>query len=654
MRKVFAFLCALLLAVHFLPARQNSSDVFVFDYGGVTELSRTSFSASLKVTSHLDKAKSFGQPQEVGICFSETSGSPTIQDEVLSLGTSLGNYTFCIDGLEAGTTCHYRAYVKEGDSVWYGDVRTETTLGEKATCLVSGHKFVGLGLPSGVLWAETNIGAEAAADDGDFLAWGETKAKPDYSWAIYKYGTLYSNISKYYSADGKTILEKEDDAACASWGSSCRMPTKEEFEELSNSDNCTWTWTSQTNSAGRSVMGYKVTNKKNHNSIFLPASGCRMGKRHFYQDSDGHYWCSSLYTGNADRAYFLCFGGNYHNLYDGSRYDGRLVRPVAALREASPVALTASRADGGCFRIVNDGVDVKTPFSFSATCTISLTSGDGERKLPFIPRIGLCYSKENAVPTIKDECLALGQAVRNYSFTLPHLTSGTTYYYRVYVKLNGDVFYGDAVKVRTLGAKPDDKTVNGHKFIDLGLPSGMLWAETNMGAAAAADEGGYYAWGETVVKSDYSWSTYKYGSSSSNLTKYDKTDGKAVLEQEDDAARASWGSSCRIPTMEDFEELGNPDNCTWTWTSQTNSAGRSVIGYKVTSKKNHNSIFLPVTGYRFGNSLHASGSNGHYWIATPHKGDFRNAAHFRIGSGFHGVRNGYRCCGRTIRPVAEP
>lgn len=118
---------------------------------------------------------------------------------------------------------------------------TKIDLGD-GVYLINGHKFIDLGLPSGLLWAETNIGAETAYDDGYYYAWGETSTKEDYSTSTYKgltidttYSELYEKYiyteiySKYNETDGKTVLDKEDDAAYVNWGISCRMPTKEDW-----------------------------------------------------------------------------------------------------------------------------------------------------------------------------------------------------------------------------------------------------------------------------------------------------------------------------------------------------------------------------------------------------------------------------------------
>ncbi len=156
---------------------------------------------------------------------------------------------------------------------------------------------------------------------------------------------------------------------------------------------------------------------------------------------------------------------------------------------------------------------------------------------------------------------------------------------------------------------------NGHEWVDLGLS--VKWATCNVGASSPEDYGDYFAWGETEPKEVYDGSTYKYCSNGSyvSLTKYNTSssygtivDNKTQLELTDDAARANWGGSWRMPTDAEMTKLRS--NCTWTWTSQN-----GVNGYRVTSKSNGNSIFLPAAGYR-GSSLFNAGSDGSYWSSS--------------------------------------
>ncbi len=157
-----------------------------------------------------------------------------------------------------------------------------------------------------------------------------------------------------------------------------------------------------------------------------------------------------------------------------------------------------------------------------------------------------------------------------------------------------------------------DKTnaTNGVEAVDLGLS--VKWANMNVGAKKASGYGTYYAWGETKPKEYYSWDSYAWSKDKSQLlTRYSKTDKKSQLALSDDAAHENLGGKWRMPTVDEFEELINPDNCTWEWTSQD-----GVNGYKVTSKKNGNSIFLPITGFRYYADIQFRAISGIYWTSS--------------------------------------
>ena len=156
------------------------------------------------------------------------------------------------------------------------------------------------------------------------------------------------------------------------------------------------------------------------------------------------------------------------------------------------------------------------------------------------------------------------------------------------------------------------------EYVDLGLPSGTLWATCNVGASAPEEYGNYFAWGETKPKQKYNVSTYKWCNGSIiSMTKYNTdinygiVDDKTELDPADDAATVNWGSEWCMPTAEEIEELYNLDYVTSEWSIQNGVKGRLI-----TSKKNGNSIFLPVAGYRLdlsNGSLYEAGSNGYYW-----------------------------------------
>lgn len=157
-----------------------------------------------------------------------------------------------------------------------------------------------------------------------------------------------------------------------------------------------------------------------------------------------------------------------------------------------------------------------------------------------------------------------------------------------------------------------------HEAVDLGLPSGTLWATCNVGASKPEEYGNYYAWGEVETKNVYDWSSYKWSKGSDadpkNITKYFAIrygDGFRcdVLEKEDDVAHANWGGNWRMPTLDEIKELRN--NCTCIYTTLN-----SVKGYLVTSKSNNNEIFFPAAGGYDGSSFELVNEQGFYWGAT--------------------------------------
>ncbi len=197
-------------------------------------------------------------------------------------------------------------------------------------------------------------------------------------------------------------------------------------------------------------------------------------------------------------------------------------------------------------------------------------------------------------------------------------------------------------------------TANGYDWVDLGLPSGTKWATCNIGADAPEGYGNYYAWGETESKSNYSWSTYKYGSAQDALTKYCTdsiygkdgfTDGLTTLEATDDAATANWGEEWRMPTDAEWTELR--EKCDWTWTTLN-----GVKGYKVKAT-NGGTIFLPAAGCRDLGSLFNAGVNGYYWSSSLSADAPGSAWYAYFYSDNVGRKNYDRCYGRSVRPVLK-
>ena len=392
------------------------------------------------------------------------------------------------------------------------------------------YKYVDLGLPSGTLWADRNVGADSPEDYGDYFAWGETEPKSTYNWSTYKWCqgsndtmTKYCTKSNYGTVDNKTVLDLEDDAAYVNMGKDWRMPSETQMSELKS--KCTWTWTTQ-----NGTNGYKVTGP-NGNSIFLPAAGCCDDGSLRDAGSNGVYWSASLSESYPGLAWYLLFDSSIHYTYDDYRDVGLTVRAVVSTVNEEPAP------------VVNK--------------------------------------------------------------------------------------------------------------VDLGLPSGTLWADRNVGADSPEAYGDYFAWGETAPKSYYDWSTYKWCRGSYNtMTKYctyssyGTVDNKIILDLEDDAAYVNMGADWRMPTYDELSELNT--KCTWTWTTQN-----EVNGYKVTGP-NGNSIFLPAAGSRYVSYLNSTGSHGFYCSASLDQSYPSDVWGLDFSSSHHSTSSANdRLHGRTVRAVAR-
>ena len=200
-------------------------------------------------------------------------------------------------------------------------------------------------------------------------------------------------------------------------------------------------------------------------------------------------------------------------------------------------------------------------------------------------------------------------------------------------------------------------------FVDLGLPSGTLWATCNIGAENPEDYGDYFAWGETEGYNDgktiFLLSSYKWCEGSENtMTKYCTnsnygfngfTDDKTELDLEDDAAYVNRGPAWRMPSDEQCRELINSSYTTTEWTTQN-----GVYGRKITSKENGNSIFLPAAGYRLNSSLGNAGSYGSYWSRTLGSDYPYYARYLFFNSSDVNMFSYDRYDGRSVRPVRSP
>ncbi|MBR6141842.1 MAG: hypothetical protein IKQ37_08810 [Bacteroidaceae bacterium] len=198
--------------------------------------------------------------------------------------------------------------------------------------------------------------------------------------------------------------------------------------------------------------------------------------------------------------------------------------------------------------------------------------------------------------------------------------------------------------------------IDDHEFVDLGLPSGTLWATCNVGANSPEEYGDYFAWGETEPKDTYSWTNYKYcNGSATTLTKYctnsssGKVDNITVLEAEDDAATVNWGSGWQMPRDAQIVELYDSNNTTTSWTTQN-----GVDGLLITSKTNGKTLFLPAAGYWDNADLVNAGISGEYLTCS--LSTRYNKSAFTLCFDSSSVEWNYRTerrMGRVVRPVRK-
>ena len=498
---------------------------------------------------------------------------------------------------------------------------------------IEGHEYVDLGLPSGTLWATMNVGASALEECGDYFAWGETTKKKNYRWSTYKYGKEDDHLTKYCGnghyghegfTDALTSLEAADDAATANWGSKWRMPTIDEWQELI--DNCAWMWTTIDGRYGNiKVCGCKVESLINGNSIFLPVVGVREGYM-AYNGLWGYYWSSSLYASLPDQAQNLRFGSVYPETDSSYRDNGLFVRPVV---EGTTKLEKTRRA-----RAVIGDVTVYQNSDDSIELSNAPYTDTKEGLRDLASKVGLQIDSRC---TIKE----LGETLIDY------------------VKNRQKSMAKEAFEKFANGVSKNNASIGEtieREYVDLGLPSGTLWATMNVGASAPEEYGDYFAWGETtMIKSGI---VYKYAKGKNidyNLTKYCSdgnygnegfTDALTSLEAADDAATVNWGAKWRTPTIDEWQEL--IDNCIW-----TRIMLNGIYGYEVKAA-NGNFIFLPAAGeFNRKGCLNLMAMSGSYWSNSlgTDRPDFAMEFSFYCYTDEHCTDYGCRENGHSVRPV---
>lgn len=370
-------------------------------------------------------------------------------------------------------------------------------------------------------------------------------------------------------------------------------------------------------------------------AVFLPASGYRYGTSVYGVKSFGYYWsatCSNYDYG----AYYLGFDDLFLSYYILEKYNGYSVRLVKNFSGSNngnsgtpPIVVTA---------------DVTDVTSTTATCGGTVTDWGGTTVI----ERGLCWSTSTN-PTINDYHIAAGSGAGSFSCEISSLEPGTTYNIRAYAVNSEGVGYGEQKSFTTQIV---------HDYVDLGLPSGLLWATCNIGANKPEDYGSYFAWGETNTKNKYTADNYKYYRKTTGyfggeykLIKYCTNseygydgfvDNITQLLLSDDAATMNWDANWRIPTKAEWDELIS--HCLPTWTTQ-----QGVKGLLFTAS-NGQTLFLPASG-RYDSELHGIDNFGDYLSSKIRASDPSIVFGFSFLYNDYEVGNLGRYVGYSVRPV---
>lgn len=294
-----------------------------------------------------------------------------------------------------------------------------------------------------------------------------------------------------------------------------------------------------------------------------------------------------------------------------------------------------------------------TKITIEGLCTFAYNTKDGILSYRPTTSIGLTVLPTGSTPYIyvtqndREEELCISDSQNDFCMTMDE----------TFLKNNGSSGY---INIPTSSKHDGWDMYDHHDYIDLGLPSGTLWATCNVGATNPEDFGNYYAWGEIETKSSYWYDNYKWGSS--QREKYTKyvcsvengfnyfTDNKSKLEPDDDVAYVLWKRGWHMPNHEQFEEMIN--NCSWNFTVVNN-----IYAFVGISKLNGNKIIFPATSsFTYKQFVFPGDYSDHayYWTCDLYDNQYQNNAYsydFANSDENFTFNSGNREYGCSVRPV---
>ena len=652
------------------------------------------------------------------------------------------------------------------------------------------YQLVDLGLPSGNLWANKNVGAWSEEDSGLYFQWGDKQGYKDYQVGKIKifddYHYLYydednDEYTKYTGTDegtdGLVVLEAGDDAATMNISLGWVTPTKEDLKELLDNTNIffisiegeeielTLNEDGNITLPSQYVMkGIKFYRKDDHSKyIFIPSCGGAILGNIRYDGDNLALWSSSLDENFDTESYYLFLNGRESAMDISTAYRdyGFPVRSIVRqeLYEAVDLGLPSGNLwcnknigayneehlglyfqwgdiightvkesisgykwyDGGTFTkytgtdgdgltVLESADDAATQIMGSNWCMPTNEEFNEllrNTNVYFVPIVGdeiQIFPNDNGSFILPDYSKIKGLKFYNktdnskYIFiprnevNILNLSNGpyisylwtsslgdeyndAAYTFQTNIEYNLCETYYDSrdniVPIRGIQRK-----TSSYKTIDLGLPSGLLWADKNIGAETEEDAGLYFQWGDTEgytaeqvgVDKEFAndWSDYKWGTNP-NFTKYTSSDGLTTLEAIDDAATQIMGSDWRMPTREDFQELVSNTDIYFISTDGSEVQVTSISGgyfffpladtmkgVKFYNKNDHSKyIFIPASGVSLAGFVQNVGVCGYLWSSSFYTSNTQYALYLYFGasSGGGNVNFNERFGGFGVRGV---
>ena len=570
---------------------------------------------------------------------------------------------------------------------------------------IKDYKYVDLGLPSGTLWCDRNLGANSESDYGNFYQWGNVKKienASNISESQY-YGnsatddqTLAISATPGSKLTHNIIPGSEYDAATQELNALWQMPTKAQFEELTNTKYVNLTWIENYYDNNTNISGLLITSRQtnNTNKIFLPVT-----------NGIGSYWSSSIDLEDTDHAINLYFKDINVSQISNDRWHGYSIRPVRR-RKSIFVDLGLPSGTLWCDRNVGAGneygygnyyqwgniekiedasniskdqywgkdatdqseaipatpggklIDNITPGSEYDAATVELgdfwqmptkdqfkeliddnyvkkeyiedykntgikglliTSKINTNKI-FLPAAGHIIESDNDQMTLNSENKWGAYWSSSLNLDLENTNHAIDFSFEInkqisvnYDQDNNNRWYGYSIR-------PVKKEQV--KYVDLGLPSGTLWCDRNLGASSEYDKGNSYQWGnvEKIENLDKHEDEDYYENLYTSSLDYDLLTNNIIPNSDYDTASVILGYPWQMPTKEQFEELTNKEyvNITWENKKVNNEDINGINGLTIISKINGNSIFLPVTNFfkKENDSFKLKNNIGSYWSSS--------------------------------------